>query len=97
MQPLGRETNSGHLVNRTVFELLVASAGSATLSEKGQMSELLTIPEFLSHLKTWGGYPVPFTTMWMGDKPDFRVTDEARRLECINERLCAICGRPGGH
>jgi hypothetical protein len=31
------------------------------------------IPSFLSHLKQYGDYPVPFVQMWIDGKPDFRV------------------------
>jgi hypothetical protein len=36
------------------------------------------IPEFLSHLKTYGGYPVPFTQLWIDGKPDFRAVDPTK-------------------
>jgi hypothetical protein len=51
------------------------------------------IPEFLSHLKVYGEYPVPFVQMWIDGKPDFRVIDPARSRQCVEEKLCAICGR----
>jgi len=50
------------------------------------------IPKFLSHLKTYGGYPVPFVQMWIDGKPDFRVIDPEKVARCVNEKLCAICG-----
>jgi hypothetical protein len=31
--------------------------------------------------------------MWIDGKPDFRVIDPERSLKCIQEKLCAICGR----
>lgn len=51
------------------------------------------IPQFLSHLPTYGGYPVPFTQKWFDGKPDFRVIDPDKATECIDQKLCAICGR----
>src|SRR5258707_235184 len=54
---------------------------------------IATPPKFLSHLKTYSGYPVPFTQVWIDDKPDFRAVDPARTMQCVQEKLCAICGR----
>jgi hypothetical protein len=51
------------------------------------------IPDFLSHLKTYSGYPVPFTQAWINDTPDFRAVDPARTMQCVQEKLCAICGQ----
>ena len=50
------------------------------------------IPRFLSHLEVYGGFPVPFTQMWIDGKPDFRVMDSERVQQCAEEKLCAICG-----
>jgi hypothetical protein len=30
--------------------------------------------------------------MWIDGKPDFRVIDPDRVEECVNQKLCAICG-----
>src|SRR5216684_2457656 len=51
------------------------------------------IPAFLSHLKKFNGYPVPFTQVWIDGKLDFRAVDPARTLRCVKEKLCAICGQ----
>jgi hypothetical protein len=51
------------------------------------------IPDFLSHLKTYKGYPVPFTQLWIDGQPDFRTVDPARTMQCVHEKPCAICGR----
>jgi hypothetical protein len=51
------------------------------------------IPDFLSHLKTFNGLPVPFTQVWIDGKPDFRAVDPAKTMQCVQEKLCAICGR----
>lgn len=53
----------------------------------------MSIPDFLSHLKVYGGYPVPFVQKWIDGKPDFRVIDPDRSDECVKDKLCAICGR----
>jgi hypothetical protein len=52
----------------------------------------IEIPKFLSHLKTYGGYPVPFVQMWIDGKPDFRVIDPEKSTRCVRQKLCAICG-----
>jgi hypothetical protein len=52
----------------------------------------IEIPKFLSHLETYGGYPVPFVAKWIDGKPDFRVVDPEKIERCVNEKLCAICG-----
>ncbi len=52
----------------------------------------IEIPKFLSHLKQYGGYPVPFVQMWIDGKPDFRVIDPEKSTQCVNDKLCAICG-----
>lgn len=38
------------------------------------------------------GYPVPFFVAWIDGKADFRVADDEKRVRCIKERLCWICG-----
>src|SRR5260370_7443741 len=57
------------------------------------MKNTTEIPTFLSHLKTYTGYPVPFVQMYIDGKPDFRVIDPERSDECLHDKLCAICGR----
>jgi len=55
-----------------------------------------SIPKFLEHLKTFGEYPVPFVQQWIDGKPDFRVIDPNKVEECVEGKLCAICGRKLG-
>ncbi len=38
------------------------------------------------------GYPVPFFVASVNGKPDFRIADEQKRIRCVKERLCWICG-----
>ncbi|HEX6292976.1 MAG TPA: hypothetical protein VFZ66_27585 [Herpetosiphonaceae bacterium] len=52
------------------------------------------IPPQMTDLPRSGDLPVPFTVLWMDDKPDFRVSNPARVLECYARRRCGICGRP---
>jgi hypothetical protein len=61
--------------------------------DNGLMDERLKIPVFLSHLKQFNELPVPFTQMWFDGKPDFRAVDPAKTMKCVQEMLCAICGR----
>ncbi len=49
-------------------------------ARKANMERKAEIPEFLAHLKTYGGYPVPFTHM-------------EHCARCLRDKLCAICGR----
>lgn len=42
------------------------------------------------------GFPVPFFVAWIDGKPDFRLVDPVRRLACIKQRLCWVCGNPLG-
>jgi hypothetical protein len=51
------------------------------------------IPEFLSHLKTHQGLPVPFMQAVFDGVPDFRAVDPKKVFQCVQEKLCAICGR----
>ena len=39
------------------------------------------------------GYPVPFFVAYVDGVPDHRVADPRKRMRCINEALCWICGR----
>ena len=41
----------------------------------------------------WGVFPIPFVThLGDGGRPDFRVHDEDRRMECARSHLCQLCG-----
>ncbi len=57
------------------------------------MERAFKIPEFLAHLKIYGGYPVPFTQLWASGAPDFRAVDMEHCARCLRDKLCAICGR----
>lgn len=50
------------------------------------------IPQFLEHLPTYHGMPVPFTFMWIEGKPEFTILDPRKVTLCISNKLCAICG-----
>lgn len=53
----------------------------------------VAIPKFLSHLPVHQGLPVLFTAMWIDGVPDFRIVDHDKKRICVNEHLCAICGK----
>lgn len=53
----------------------------------------MNIPPFLQHLPVYGEYPVPFTVFYRNGKPDFRITDRDKQIQCVTENLCAICGK----
>jgi hypothetical protein len=53
----------------------------------------IEIPDFLTHLPTFAGMPVPFTATWYGAKPDFRVVDPNKVALCLRKHLCGVCGR----
>ena len=54
------------------------------------MERVLKIPEFLSHLKTYGGYPVSFTQLWASGVPDFRAVDLEHCARCLRDKLCEV-------
>ena len=56
----------------------------------------IEIPDFLSHLPVHRGLPVPFSQAWFDGKPDFRTVDPNKTIQCVQEKLCAICGRQLG-
>jgi hypothetical protein len=42
------------------------------------------------------GYPTPRFVEWINGKPDFRVMRSKHFADCINRKLCWICGEPLG-
>jgi hypothetical protein len=52
-----------------------------------------SIPTHLAHLAISSGFPVPYFVKWIDGKPDFRVMDHAKVVECVDKRLCGICGK----
>src|SRR5258708_4262078 len=54
---------------------------------------MIEIPKFLSHLRTYRGHPVPFTQLWADGMPAFRAVDMERWAQCLQEKLCGICGK----
>src|SRR5947209_14582718 len=40
------------------------------------------------------GYPISFITDVEDGKPDFRITDQQKWLQAVQQRLCGMCGRP---
>lgn len=52
-----------------------------------RMSQLPTDPR---------GYVIPFFVAIVDGKPDFRVVDGAKRQQCIDRKLCWLCGQRMG-
>ena len=45
----------------------------------------------------WRGFPVPYIAMIDdNDRPDFRVTDERKRRQVMQNAWCQLCGKPLG-
>jgi hypothetical protein len=55
--------------------------------------KLPPMPALMSRLKKFNGLPVPFTVFWKDGAPDFRIIDEQRKRQCLENRLCGICGQ----
>lgn len=50
-------------------------------------------PWFLSMRPHFKGMPVPYTALWRKGTPDFKTLDEGRVDECVDLRLCGLCGQ----
>lgn len=54
----------------------------------------IEIPEFLQHLPVDDrGYPVPFFVPWKDGKPQFLYADERKVANCVERKICGICGK----
>jgi len=54
-------------------------------------------PKRLKVRPQWRGLPIPYITMVSVDgTPDFRVTDEQKRMSVIQNVWCQLCGQPLG-
>jgi len=52
------------------------------------------IPKELQHLKVdERGYPIPFFVPYHEGKPNFRFTDMAKIIECVEHNKCGVCGK----
>jgi hypothetical protein len=58
---------------------------------------MIKAPKRLRSRPQWRGLPIPYIAL-IGDdgKPDFRVTDEAKRRSVILNHWCQLCGQPLG-
>lgn len=53
------------------------------------------IPSVMKGLKRdKRGYPIPFFVGYIKGKPEFRFLDPKKKLLCLEENLCSICGQP---
>jgi hypothetical protein len=54
----------------------------------------IEVPNFLSHLKIdERGYPIPFFVAYVNGKPDFRMLEVTKQKQCVEKKLCSICGK----
>jgi hypothetical protein len=56
------------------------------------------IPTRMAHRpRDQRGYPIPFS-QFVDDAgtPDFRTLDDGRTMQCLQRRLCSLCGEPMG-
>ncbi len=58
-----------------------------------------SLPSRLAELpRDHRGYPITYVTVIRSDgRPDFTEVDGARRLECIRDELCGLCGQTLGY
>lgn len=40
------------------------------------------------------GFPIPYLVVIVDGRPDFRISDPDKWLECNLHKLCALCGQP---
>jgi len=58
------------------------------------MANDIKIPECCQDRPLYKGLVIPFTTLIGADgAPDFKVTDLEIWFRCIDEKLCAVCGK----
>ncbi len=62
--------------------------------QKGFDFKSVEIPQKMKNLDKDGrGYPIPFNVLRdENGKPFFTVNDDSKYIQCIKERICAICG-----
>lgn len=54
----------------------------------------IPIPPELAHLKIdERGYPIPFFVPIIDGKPNFRFVSQEKQMECMEKKLCGICGK----
>lgn len=57
----------------------------------------MRIPTRLKKRPQWRGLPIPYIAYIDNEgKPDFRVTDEEKRISVMRYQLCQLCGEPLG-
>jgi hypothetical protein len=57
----------------------------------------IPIPKRLKLRPLYRGLPIPYIAMIKADgQPDFRVTDEVKRMQVIMNKWCQLCGEPLG-
>lgn len=56
----------------------------------------IEIPERIKKLPRKGAYPVPWFVAKVNGEYDFRVVEEGKLKQAVNEKRCFICGEPLG-
>lgn len=49
-------------------------------------------PDRVARLPHYKGIPIPYTTLIVNEKPDFRATDTDKIWEVKRDKKCSICG-----
>ena len=53
----------------------------------------LIIPDFLKHLKTYHGFPIPYSNFVNKDGvPDFTQINHEKWIDCVSNKKCGVCG-----
>lgn len=39
------------------------------------------------------GYPIPYFATIINGKPDFRLLDARKQKDCVDRKLCSVCGK----
>jgi len=60
--------------------------------------DLIDLPQSMETLpRDRRGYPVPKFVQWFDGEPDFRVVNQQHWIDCIQKKLCWLCGGKLSH
>lgn len=54
----------------------------------------MEVPEHMKDNAVYKGLVVPYTTLIVDDKPQFKMINNERVWECKRDGLCSLCGKP---
>jgi hypothetical protein len=87
-----RYERSMELVQRTIFEAFMTHRWGER--RPYDPDEDHAMPEAIRVLpRDERGLPIPYATLRVDGRPDFRTLDLERVERCIQDRLCGVCGR----